>query len=173
MIKLCKTCHEEKNSYTINPPFPLCLYGYQTCWKDECMECPSTNCEHYKEGKDYSFSNIDMTEEDYEIIMRTSNDRDFIDAMIALKQKDPIEYGIKMSQIRPQAEETIRRLEKELDERLERERQQEEEDNKPKCPICDSTSITTGARGVNFMWGLIGASKTVNRCASCGHTWKP
>ena len=41
------------------------------------------------------------------------------------------------------------------------------------CPKCGSTSITTGARGVNLMWGLIGASKTVNRCASCGHTWKP
>lgn len=45
--------------------------------------------------------------------------------------------------------------------------------NEPKCPKCGSTSITTGARGVNLMWGLIGASKTVNRCASCGHTWKP
>ena len=43
----------------------------------------------------------------------------------------------------------------------------------PKCPKCGSTTITTGARGVNFTLGLIGASKTVNRCANCGHTWKP
>lgn len=43
----------------------------------------------------------------------------------------------------------------------------------PQCPKCGSTSITTGARGINLMWGLIGASKTVNRCANCGHTWKP
>lgn len=43
----------------------------------------------------------------------------------------------------------------------------------PTCPKCGSTSITTGPRGVNFTWGLIGASKTVNRCANCGHTWKP
>lgn len=42
-----------------------------------------------------------------------------------------------------------------------------------KCPKCGSTAITTGARGVNFTLGLIGASKTVNRCANCGHTWKP
>ena len=41
------------------------------------------------------------------------------------------------------------------------------------CPKCGSTTITTGARGVNVVWGLIGASKTVNRCAKCGHTWKP
>lgn len=45
--------------------------------------------------------------------------------------------------------------------------------NTPKCPKCGSTAITAGARGVNFTWGLIGASKTVNRCANCGHTWKP
>lgn len=41
------------------------------------------------------------------------------------------------------------------------------------CPKCNSTQITTGARGVNSFWGLIGASSTVNRCARCGHTWKP
>lgn len=43
----------------------------------------------------------------------------------------------------------------------------------PHCPRCGSTSITASARGVNFTWGLIGASKTVNRCMNCGHTWKP
>jgi len=42
-----------------------------------------------------------------------------------------------------------------------------------RCPKCGSASISTGARGVNFKWGLIGASKTVNRCANCGHMWKP
>lgn len=41
------------------------------------------------------------------------------------------------------------------------------------CPKCGSTSIVTGARGVNFTTGTIGASKTVNRCANCGHMWKP
>ena len=46
-------------------------------------------------------------------------------------------------------------------------------ENNPKCPKCGSTSITTGARGVNLTFGLLGASKTVNRCAKCGHTWKP
>lgn len=41
------------------------------------------------------------------------------------------------------------------------------------CPHCGSTSITTGARGINWTLGLIGASKTVNRCAKCGYTWQP
>jgi predicted RNA-binding Zn-ribbon protein involved in translation (DUF1610 family) len=50
---------------------------------------------------------------------------------------------------------------------------QQANNNQVKCPKCGSTSITTGARGVNQFWGLLGASKTVNRCANCGHTWKP
>ena len=41
------------------------------------------------------------------------------------------------------------------------------------CPKCKSTQITTGARGFSIVTGFIGASKTVNRCAKCGHTWKP
>lgn len=41
------------------------------------------------------------------------------------------------------------------------------------CPKCGSTSVTTGARGVNWTLGLIGASKTVNHCGKCGHTWTP
>ena len=45
--------------------------------------------------------------------------------------------------------------------------------NLPRCPKCGSTAITTGARGVNLTWGFLGASKTVNRCANCGNTWRP
>lgn len=45
--------------------------------------------------------------------------------------------------------------------------------NQVHCPKCNSISITTGARGINFTWGLIGASTAVNRCANCGYTWKP
>lgn len=43
----------------------------------------------------------------------------------------------------------------------------------PKCPNCGSTAVTSSARGVNIVWGFIGASKTVNRCATCGYMWKP
>ena len=45
--------------------------------------------------------------------------------------------------------------------------------NQLHCPKCGSTSITTGARGVNWFWGFIGANKTVNRCGKCGYTWEP
>jgi len=94
-------------------------------------------------------------------INRSNPDLQFLEAMIELKEKDPIEFQLKMQQFRTQTAQ-----QKQI-------KQQESNKNVVKCPKCKSTSITTGARGVNFMWGLIGASKTVNRCANCGHTWKP
>ena len=45
--------------------------------------------------------------------------------------------------------------------------------NHPKCPKCGSTAITAGQRGYSFFTGFLGNNKTVNRCANCGHTWKP
>lgn len=42
-----------------------------------------------------------------------------------------------------------------------------------RCPRCGSTEITTTARGVSLLRGVIGANKTVNRCQKCGKTWEP
>lgn len=47
------------------------------------------------------------------------------------------------------------------------------DDNQIRCPKCSSTQITTGSRGYSMVWGFIGAGKTVNRCAKCGHKWEP
>lgn len=47
------------------------------------------------------------------------------------------------------------------------------EENLPRCPKCNSTSITTGRRGYSIWTGLFGANKTVNRCTNCGHSWYP
>ena len=43
----------------------------------------------------------------------------------------------------------------------------------PTCPRCGSPYITTGPRGVDWFWGLFGATKTVNRCSNCGLMWEP
>ena len=45
--------------------------------------------------------------------------------------------------------------------------------NKPHCPKCNSTNVTTGQRGYSFWTGFLGSSKTVNRCGNCGYKWKP
>ena len=45
--------------------------------------------------------------------------------------------------------------------------------NIPKCPKCESTSITTAKRGYKLLTGFIGSSKMLNTCQNCGHQWKP
>lgn len=101
-----------------------------------------------------------ISENDAYIIYRATKSTEIIDAMIELKQKDIIEYGLKLSQFDAQV------------------RQQDAEwrasqANAVKCPRCGSTAVTAGKRGYSLISGFIGAGKTVNRCAKCGHKWKP
>lgn len=110
----------------------------------ECICCHSSNVAKIPEE-------YNLRGKDYLDIIRIKEEPNFILSMIELKHDDPIEYELKMRQFK-----VI-----------------EEEKNKIRCPKCDSTQITTGARGVSHFWGFIGASKTVNRCAKCGYTWKP
>lgn len=41
------------------------------------------------------------------------------------------------------------------------------------CPCCGSSKITTGQRGFSIWTGFLGSNTTVNRCAKCGHSWRP
>lgn len=114
---------------------------------DICDECGS------------KLYNTFITMEEYFYIKSISEDRDFIDAMIELKQKDIIEFKTKIAQFKAQ-----------VNAQEERKRQ---ERNLPRCPKCGSTSITASQRGYSFWTGFLGSNKTVNRCSNCGHTWKP
>ena len=46
-------------------------------------------------------------------------------------------------------------------------------DDQIRCPLCNSTQVTTGKRGYSLVWGFLGSGSTVNRCAKCGNKWKP
>lgn len=170
MIKLCKTCHEKRNGYAINPLYPICVYGYNilvsTTRKDQ--QCPYDDCKYYENGSDYSLVDIDITPEDFKTIMCVSNDCAFIDAMINLKQTNPIEYGMKMAQIRPTAEQVQKAIDDEWDKKVE-----EANTPRPKCPKCGCTDIGVSNRGYSIVWGFIGAGKSMNVCKNCGHKWKP
>lgn len=77
--------------------------------------------------------------------------------MIELKQKDIIEYELKMSQFRNQAEQ------KSIIEN-------NKHDNAPKCPKCGSTNIQIVPR----KWTLLGgfATKKTDRvCVNCKYKW--
>lgn len=100
--------------------------------------------------------------EEYAYITLISEDRDFIDAMIELKQKDIIEFKTKIAQFKAQ-----------VDAQEERKRQQS---NQPKCPTCQSTNIRkigTGERVASVVgFGIF--SKKINKtwkCNNCGYTW--
>ena len=110
--------------------------------------------------------NNSFMEYDYAVLKDLKCSPELINAMQNLKKSDIIEYELKMSQFRNQLEQK---------ESIEREirRKQQDEASKPKCPKCGSTNITTGQRGFSLLTGFWGSNKTVNRCANCGHTWKP
>lgn len=116
--------------------------------KSNCSFCNSKMIKTPLIVEEYAY--IDCIAED---------DREFLDAMIELKQKDIIEFKTKIAQFKAQ-----------VDAQEERKRQ---ERNLPRCPKCGSTSITASQRGYSFWTGFLGSNKTVNRCSNCGHTWKP
>ena len=146
MTKYCDRCKQLKTKE--------CENGYTCWWKDEARICPYCGGEMI----DIDFPPLDMG-----VLLDISKETSFIEAMMDLYKSDPIEYQLKMSTFRMQSKQIQKEREKEVEREL----------KPPHCPKCGSTNITTGARGINFFWGPIGASKTVNRCANCGYTWKP
>ena len=105
-----------------------------------------------------------ITYEELEIIQDVSDsDRKFLEAMIELKKKNPIEYQLKISQFKAnlQQQESNKKV---------------EDDNKPKCPNCHSTNIKaiTGTERVMSIMGLGIFSKKINKsfkCLNCKYTW--
>lgn len=161
-VKYCKKCIKEPCLYfnkvksvtgwsddEIKKYFTI---GYYTPRKERNMKYCDYHPDEILETSNFTF-------EEYNAIEAISTDISFVQSMESLKEKDPIEYQLKLSQFKA----TI----------SQQENIKSTKQNIPKCPKCGSTSITTGARGVNAFWGFVGASKTVNRCGSCGHTWKP
>lgn len=111
-----------------------------------------------------------LTVDEYVQISLTSEDRNFINAMIELKQKDIIAFNEKVAIFRSEVE---KRMVVQRQEIAERQAREKAEKNRPRCPKCGSTVITTGQRGFSLLTGFIGSGNTVNRCSNCGHKWKP
>lgn len=100
--------------------------------------------------------------EDYLVISKISDDNDFLQAMIDLKEKDIIEYNLKMSQFKSQ-------LEQQKSSKI-------QNDTTPRCPNCHSSNIQKigglERAGSVAMLGVF--SKKINKsskCKSCGYTW--
>lgn len=101
-----------------------------------------------------------MTTEEFSILCDVApKNNELRSLMIDLKEKDPIEYQLKISQFKTQVQQ--------------QENYKTQSSNTIKCPKCGSTNITAGQRGYSLLTGFIGSSSTVNRCAKCGYKWKP
>lgn len=103
-----------------------------------------------------------MKFDEYLIVSKISKDNAFLNAMIELKEKDPIEFQLKMSQFKTQVQQ--------------QDSIKTQNDNIPRCPHCKSTNIKSISglnRGTSIaIWGIF--SKKINKsfeCKQCGYTW--
>lgn len=103
-----------------------------------------------------------ISEDDAYLIYNVTHSTEIIDAMIELKQKDIIEYGLKLSQFRTQLEQ--------------QKSSKTQNDNRPKCPTCGSTniekiSVTKKAFG-GAMFGIFSSDvRNSMHCKNCGVKW--
>ena len=149
---------------------------YVPGWVDYFKNEDSANNSICYMHPDQPLIKVAMTCAEFQVFRFISNDPAFMANMSNLKMSNPTEYYRRLEEYRPQAEQNKIVWEQErkrLDRLVEKRSKVRNYDKDVRCPKCGSASVTAGTRGVNWTWGLIGASKTVNRCAACGHTWKP
>ena len=126
-----------------------------------CPVCKVPTGKHCKIINDESILDK-LSIDDYFTITDISTDQSFLRAMIQLKEKDIIEYELKMSQFRNQSKqaEQIQSQPKSTEKQL-------------TCPQCGSTDITSGTRGFTLTTGFLGSGNHRNVCKKCGFKWKP
>ncbi len=102
--------------------------------------------------------------DDLNIISRIANDNDLFQAMINLKETDPIEYQLKINQFKTQVQQQ------------ENVQKQQIEQSKVHCPYCNSVNVkkisSTERVASVAMMGIF--SKKINKsfkCSNCGGTF--
>lgn len=99
-----------------------------------------------------------LTTDEFKYIKQISTDRDFIEAMMQLKQDNIIDFKIKIADFKSRV--------------VSNENERKVKSNIPSCPKCGSTSLATVNRGFSLLTGFIGSGKPMNVCQKCGYKWK-
>ena len=155
-LTICDKCVDDMKNVAYTSPMQF--RGYFATYKvPEDMICPKCKSK---------LRTTSMTIDDYKIIFAISHDTNFIQAMMDLKEKDIIEYQLKLSQFKAQVENK-----KQVQQQAKIQKQIE--DNTVKCPRCGCTDIGVTNRGHSLVWGFIGSGVARNVCKKCGHKWKP
>lgn len=151
-LVICQKCIEDFKSVPYTTPFQY--RGLYTNFK-----VPSDNLCNICKEKLYTTK---VTKDEIKMLYAISHDNEFLKSMIDLKERDPIEYQLKMSQFKTQVQQ--------------QESNKKQSDNTPKCPHCKSTNIKLISalnRGASIaMWGVF--SKKINKsfeCLNCKYTW--
>lgn len=153
-IRVCPICVKENNCIGKND-----VVGWIDWFKSEDVLSEDTKCPW---GHDAVLIKKSMTCEEFNILNKVSTDPSFMESMNDLKEKDPIEFQLKMSQFKTSVG---------MQEQVEKQK-----DNRPKCPTCGSTniekiSVTKKAVG-GFMFGIFSSDvRNTMHCKSCGAKW--
>lgn len=145
--KFCSICEQRNNP-------PKCL-GFLVGWEDfPITECPSC--------KNKNLITYNISDDDILIMGDISKDKIFFQSMLKLKEENPIEYQLKMSQFKANV--------------AQQESSKAINDNNPKCPTCGSTNIKpiTATERATSIIGLGIFSKKINKtykCLNCKYTW--
>jgi hypothetical protein len=118
-----------------------------------------------------SMIETNLVQKEVRIISKISTDWNFYQAMMDLKDKDIIEFNLKLSQFENQINQ--KQATKNQSNCTQKNQQ---EHNIPKCPVCGSTNISpisTGERAMSVIgFGIL--SKKINKsfkCLDCKYTW--
>lgn len=162
-VKFCPICNQTKQNmdWCNNEKYKEFSKGYHFVFKpkDDIEICPSC-----KEGK---LVDSPLTFEEFELIDDVSDsNRQFLEAMIKLKQDDIIEFQLKIQQFKTQLQQQKKAEEK----------QSSNVDNVPKCPTCNSPNIEkislTKKTVGGALFGIFSSNvrKTMH-CKNCGYKW--
>ena len=143
-VKLCNECRKRN----IND---LWESGYYSWLKDDCYICPRCNNELIETS---------INSDEFNSIIDVSRDVGFLESMIFLKEKDPIEFQLKLAQFKATT--------------AQQESVKSKEQNIPKCPTCGSTNIKKISAGSRWLsTGLFGISSSKMgksmECKNCGY----
>lgn len=143
-VKLCKFC-KKHGTFRVTK-------GYTNEWANDVYICP--DCKH-------PMIDVDYPSKDFDIITQISYDPSFIEAMIALRKSDPVEYQIKLAEIKAN---------------IQQHKIEQSTNNQVKCSYCNSTNVhkISGTERAVSIVGLGIFSKKINKsfkCKNCGGTF--
>ena len=122
---------------------------------NQCKQCNSQNVINIPDSLSITFGELFA-------ISKISKDKTFCQEMINLKEKDPIEFQLKLAQFKATT--------------AQQESVKSQEQNIPKCPTCGSTNIKKISAGSRWLsTGLFGISSSKlgksMECRNCGYKW--